>query len=243
MNTEINIARKICSNLGWNYKDVGEFIIIGFDVNNVTSPIFVKQKQISSNGNPIIEITYTGVYIAADLERHSDIIKLLLKRNYTQKFGNWSIKINPGYDDDYIFTYNIEKQNLDTEIFHTIIGNFINEIKCFLAIRNLANEFRLIQLIKSIDDITKDEIEIYEMTPIIYNIDKTGYNFTTLPSTNNYFFIYLTSENLEEDFMSNPEEIKTMNFDKYEFKIIKTPEGDRKSFFSNKLIERRKISS
>lgn len=240
MSTEINIIRKICSELGWKYKDTGNFIILGFEVNNLTVPIFVSQKHNSNNENPIIEISYKGIYFSIDLDKQSNLAKLVLKRNKNLTTGEWSIKKNPGYEDDYVFKYDVEKQNLNTEFFFNIIEIFISEIKYYTSIYKMLNEFRLIQLIESIDNITKDEIEIYEMTPIEYNFNKIGYNFNPVPSTNNYFFIYLKSENLEADFMYNREEIMQMDLTEFELKIIKTPEGERKSFFSKKLIEKRK---
>ncbi|WP_291097493.1 MULTISPECIES: hypothetical protein [unclassified Flavobacterium] len=104
----------------------------------------------------------------------------------------------------------------------------------------MVKEFRLIQVIESVDNITRDEIEIFELTPIEYNFNKTGYNFIPEPSAKNYFFIYQTSENAGSEFMNNPEEIKTMDLTQFELKTIKTPEGERKTFFSNRLAEKRR---
>lgn len=133
MNTEIDIARKLCSKLGWKYKDAGEFIVIGFGVNNLIQPIYVKQKHISSNGNPIIEISYFGGDLSEDLIQLQEMNFLLLKRNQTLNFGQWSIKKNAG-DDAYEFRYNIEQQHLDIERFNQIIGICIEEIKYFKSI-------------------------------------------------------------------------------------------------------------
>ena len=94
MSTEINIIRKICSELGWKYKDTGKFIILGFEVNNLTVPIFVSQKHNSNNENPIIEISYTGIYFSIDLDKQSNLAKLVLKRNKNLTTGEWSIKKN-----------------------------------------------------------------------------------------------------------------------------------------------------
>ncbi len=130
MNRKIDIAREYCSQLGWRYKDAGDFIIIGFDVNNLMEPIYIKQKHFSNNGNPIIEISYFGGDTPEDLIRQSEITTLLLKRNQTLNFGNWSIKRIAG-DDAYEFKYNIEQQNLDSEKFVEIVGSCIDEIKYF----------------------------------------------------------------------------------------------------------------
>lgn len=130
MNTGINIAREYCSQLGWRYKDAGDFIIIGFDVNNLMEPIYVKQKHFSKNGNPIIEMSYFGGDTPEDLKQQSEITMLLLKRNQTLNFGHWAIKSVAG-DDAYEFKYNIEQPNLDSEKFVEIVGNCIDEIKYF----------------------------------------------------------------------------------------------------------------
>lgn len=133
MNTEINIVRKFCSKLGWEYKDAGEFIVIGFGVNDLIQPIYVKQKHISINGNPIIEISYFGGDLSEDLMQCEKINFLLLKRNQTLVFGQWSIKKNVG-DDAYEFRYNIEQQHLDIQKFNQIIGICIGEIQYFKSI-------------------------------------------------------------------------------------------------------------
>lgn len=138
MSKEINIAREFCFKLGWKYKDAGEFIILGFDVDNLTKPIFIKQKHISSNGNPIIEISYLGYDLPEDSIQQSKITMLLSKRNQTLIFGQWSIKNNAGYD-CYEFRYNIEQKNLDIEKFSEIIGICIDEIKYLRAINTTAN--------------------------------------------------------------------------------------------------------
>ena len=104
----------------------------------------------------------------------------------------------------------------------------------------MIKEFRLIQVIESVDNITRDDIEIFELTPIEFNHKKTGYNCIPEPSANNYFFIYQTSDNASNEFMDNPEQIKTMDLTQFEQINIQTQEGIRKTFFSNKLAEKRK---
>lgn len=104
----------------------------------------------------------------------------------------------------------------------------------------MIKEFRLIQVIESVDNITRDIIEIFELTLIEFNYKKTGYNFIAEPSANNYFFIYQASDNACSEFTDNPEEIKTLDLNQFERVNIQTPEGVRKTFFSNKLAEKRK---
>lgn len=107
----------------------------------------------------------------------------------------------------------------------------------------MKNEYRLIQVIESVDNIIREEIEIFELTPIDYNFRKSGYNFNPEPSAKNHFFIYEKSENMASNFLNNPEEIKEMDLSQFELKVIKTPEGNRNTYFSENLAKKRKMFS
>jgi len=107
----------------------------------------------------------------------------------------------------------------------------------------MKKEYRLIQVIESVDNIIREEIEIFELTPIEYNFHKTGYNFNPGPSAKNHFFIYEKSENMTSKFLDNPENIKEMDLTQFELKIIETPEGNRNTYFSENLAKKRKMFS
>lgn len=105
------------------------------------------------------------------------------------------------------------------------------------------NQYRLIQVIESVDNITKSKIDIFELTPVSYNSDSSEYNFNTLSSTDNDFFIYDNSEMMESFFMSHSNEIIELDIIDFEMKLINTPEGLRKTYFSKKLSELRNNKS
>lgn len=99
----------------------------------------------------------------------------------------------------------------------------------------MKNDYRLVQVIESIDNITKRPIDIFEMFLIQYNYSRTGYVFVPAPSAKNHFFIYDRSENMEEYYMENKEEIITLDTEDFFKKEIRTPEGIRQTFFSKNL--------
>lgn len=100
-------------------------------------------------------------------------------------------------------------------------------------------EYRLVQLLESIDNLTKEEILIFELSPIQYNLNRTGYDFNSEPSLNNHFFIFPNDKQIEEQFLKNAEEIIEINLDDFNSQIIKTPEGIRKTFFSKEISKSR----
>ena len=101
----------------------------------------------------------------------------------------------------------------------------------------MKKEYRLIQIIESVDNITKENILIFEMTPVEYNSNNTGYNFNTLPSPNNHFFVYQNRPEIEDQFLTDPENIKTLDLEDFNEYSIKTPEGLRKTFFLKEFDE------
>jgi hypothetical protein len=103
-------------------------------------------------------------------------------------------------------------------------------------------DYRLIQVIESVDNKTGEEILIFELTPVKYNSSKTEFNFNPFPSEKNDFFIYLKDSKIENYYTSNPESIKTMNLSEFNKFLIKTPEGIRKSYFHNDLDKLRENS-
>lgn len=103
-------------------------------------------------------------------------------------------------------------------------------------------EYRLIQVIESVDNKTGEDIIIFEMTPIEYNYNETDYNFNPSPSVKNDFFVYLKNSNIENYYLSNPEDIKSINLSEFNDFLIKTPEGIRKTYFSNELNKLRENS-
>lgn len=106
----------------------------------------------------------------------------------------------------------------------------------------MKEDYRLIQVIESVDNKTGEEILIFEMTPVEYNSNRTDYNFKPFPDEKNDFFIYLKSLEIENFYTSNPESIKTINLLEFNDFLIKTPEGTRKSYFYNELDKLRENS-
>lgn len=106
----------------------------------------------------------------------------------------------------------------------------------------MKENFRLIQVIESTDNKTGEEMTIFELTPIDYNLNRTGYNFNTEPSPKNYFFACENNSEYENFFMNDPEEIKNIDFAKFVLNLIKTPEGIRKTYFTKYLENERKRS-
>lgn len=107
----------------------------------------------------------------------------------------------------------------------------------------MKKEYRLIQVIESVDNIIREEIEIFELTPIEYSFREISYNFNPTPSAKNHFFIYEKSENMSSNFLDYPENIKEMDLSQFELIVIETPEGSRNTFFSKNLAKKRKIFS
>lgn len=98
-------------------------------------------------------------------------------------------------------------------------------------------DYRLIQVIESIDNITKENILIFEMTPVEYSSGKTGYNFNPMPSAKNHYFVYQNRADIEDYYLTDPENIKTINLEDFNDYLIKTPEGLRKTFFIKEFDE------
>ena len=103
----------------------------------------------------------------------------------------------------------------------------------------MKKDYRLIQIIESIDNLTKEDILIFEMTPVEYNSAKTGYNFNPMPSTKNHYFVYPNRGDIEEYYLTDPEDVKTINLANFNDYLIKTPEGVRKTFFIKEFDEMR----
>jgi hypothetical protein len=130
----LNIARKYCVEIGWLYKDAGEFLVIGFGVENLTIPVYIKEKYDSIGDLPILEISYFGSSTANDDNINLQVATSLLKRNKVHKFGYWIIKAIGSYEDIYEFRYNIEVTRFTKKIFIDIINLCVNEIQYFMSI-------------------------------------------------------------------------------------------------------------
>lgn len=104
----------------------------------------------------------------------------------------------------------------------------------------MEKDYRLIQIIESRDNITREKILIFEMALVEYNFNRTGYNFIPNPSVNNHFFVYPNKSDIENYYLSEPEEIKTIDINDFNDYLIETPEGVRKTFYIKEFDERRK---
>lgn len=96
----------------------------------------------------------------------------------------------------------------------------------------MIKEYRLIQIIESIDNITNKDITIFELTPITRNSNNTGYNFTPYPSNKNDYYVFDNSELDELNIIENKEEIIEIDSELFVERLIKTNDGYRKTFFS-----------
>lgn len=130
----LNIARKYCTEIGWRYKDAGEFLVIGFGVENLTKPVYIKEKYDSIGDIAIIEISYFGSSTTNDDNTNQYVATSLLKRNEQYKFGSWIIKTVFGTEDIYEFRYNIEVTRLTKKLFIDIIGICVTEIQHLMSI-------------------------------------------------------------------------------------------------------------
>jgi hypothetical protein len=106
----------------------------------------------------------------------------------------------------------------------------------------MEKEYRLIQIIESRDNISGEDIVIFELTQTEYNHSGSGYTFNPETSPKNHFFVYENSPNIIKKFLTNPEEIKSMNLKQFESKLVKTPEGLRRTFYSEKISAKRNQS-
>lgn len=101
--------------------------------------------------------------------------------------------------------------------------------------------FRLISVNeKHFDKIVLNYTTAYELTPV--EKTQTGYDFSTLSSIKNPLFIYEyePSEQINNFFLSEPEEIKNINLSDFEKMLIKSPEGIvtaylYKNYFKNRF--------
>lgn len=100
----------------------------------------------------------------------------------------------------------------------------------------MKKEYRLIQIIDSWDETINESVVIFELTLIEYNYNKTGYHFKPRPDVQNDFYVFLSSENDVKYLESLKEDVIEMRFEDFEFNFVKTPEGLRRTYFSNRLF-------
>lgn len=100
-------------------------------------------------------------------------------------------------------------------------------------------EYRLIQIIESIDNLTNERIEIFEMATIEYNNSNTEYFYSPFSNNNNHFFILTQDDILKYGFENKKEEIISIDLSEFDLLLIKDGNEIKKTFFSKRLSKLR----
>ena len=100
-------------------------------------------------------------------------------------------------------------------------------------------EYRLIQIIESVDNLTNERIEIFEMATIEYNNSNTEYFYSPSTNNKNHFFILTQEDILKYGFSNKKEKIIFIDLSEFDLFLIKDGNEIKKTFFSKRLSKLR----
>jgi hypothetical protein len=89
------------------------------------------------------------------------------------------------------------------------------------------NDFRLIQVIENFDKVIQKDILLFEFSPVDYQ--NSGYQFSP-DSENNIFIVCENSSDIENYYMSQKDEIISIELDDFDLVLIKNNEEIKKTY-------------